>query len=174
VSRRTHPVDVPCVEGVGHDRQVNRRRLLTSLAVAVGIVLIVHAFLSGQTGTTTSPLASTDPAVVRQYPQPGELVLRQAAVGIELLPDYTGRLQIQGDGLAPVVIPDDQIFTGTADTTAGQEGSPTPRNRVIFQPGKGKEIESFPPGRQCIKATYWKVSEGDTAARTASWCFSVS
>ena len=96
--------------------------------------------------------------VVRVFPEPGAVALRQDAVGAELEFGWEGRIEIDRR-----VIPDDQI-----DAIAGI-------NRLSFTPGAEKEIVSLDEGRHCVSLTYWRTSDGeDDAGRPYSWCFTAA
>jgi len=94
--------------------------------------------------------------VVQQLiPTDGSKVLQQDKVGIKLADGYTGTLTANG-----IPVPDDQIDRVQA------------LNQVLFQPGDGKVVTAWPPGQNCMVATYWKFETGPTQSSTHTWCFS--
>ena len=96
--------------------------------------------------------------VVRVFPEPGVVALRQDAIGAELDFGYSGRLRVDRRD-----IPDDQI-----DAIAGI-------NRLSFTPGAAKEIESLDEGRHCVSLIYWRTSDGEeSAGRPYTWCFTAA
>ncbi|HTN78538.1 MAG TPA: hypothetical protein VMK16_02595 [Acidimicrobiales bacterium] len=134
---------------------VHWRRIGISALIAAALVTIVVGFMQVQTGdSTTTPV---DPAIEALVPQPGELVLRQSQVGVDLAPGYEGTLDIDS-----TPIPDDQLTINA------------PLNQVFYQPGPGKEFSQFAPGRHCVTAHFFKSVDGPDTARAYSWCFNVS
>jgi hypothetical protein len=96
--------------------------------------------------------------LVRVFPQPGTVALRQDAFGAELSFGYEGRLTIDRRP-----IPDDQL-----DKIPGI-------NRLSFAPGSGKEIESLDEGRHCVSLIYWRASESEEqAGQPFTWCFTAA
>ena len=96
--------------------------------------------------------------VARVFPAPGDVALRQDAIGAELDFGYSGRLRVDRRD-----IPDDQI-----DAIAGI-------NRLSFTPGAAKEIESLDEGRHCVSLIYWRTSDGEeSAGRPYTWCFTAA
>jgi hypothetical protein len=136
-------------------RHLDLRRLGTAALVALAITLFAYGLAHAKTGDDNAKLV--DPALEQQLPAPDSLVLRQSQVGVDLAPEYDGYLVIDGTR-----IPDDQEFKDTA------------LNQVFFTPRKGSAIEEFDPGRHTIQAVFWKIAEGEAAARSATWNFNVS
>ncbi len=137
------------------------RRLLLGGVVVVAVAAIVFGVTRGRTGPEVTV---TDAAVELQVPRPGELALRQAQVGVDLVAGYAGALVIDG-----VEIPPDQYTVadpGNLETN--------PLGQFFFQPGPGKEIEEFAPGDHTITAELWPVAEGRDRSRRVTWTFSVA
>lgn len=131
------------------------RRIVVVVAAVVAVGALVLAVTQSDTGPDT---AVTNPQPVEQLiPGRGELEVRQARVGIDLQPGYTGILVVNG-----VEIPEDQLEL--------VEGL----NQVLYQPGEGKEIEAFEPGQVCVVATYWREVETRDDGRSVRWCFDVA
>lgn len=87
-------------------------------------------------------------------------VPRQQPITVDLLPGWTGTLQING-----IEIPEDQLLRTE------------PLNQFSFQPGPGKEIERLPPGDVLAVAIIWRPLDGgsrDNPARSFRWTFRVS
>ena len=85
-------------------------------------------------------------------------MLRQAEIGIDLKPGWTGDLAVNG-----VPIPEDQVRRND------------PLNQVFFTPGPGKEIEQFNSGTVIVVASIWRPVDGETRddARQVVWRFKV-
>jgi hypothetical protein len=96
--------------------------------------------------------------VVRVFPKPSVVALRQDAIGAELEFGWSGRLQVDRRD-----IPDDQI-----DGIAGI-------NRLSFTPGPDKEIVTLDEGRHCVSLHYWPTAKGEEAAGPPyTWCFTAA
>ena len=126
--------------------------------VAGGLALVIAvcvAILATQSASPNS--ANLDDGVVEQLiPADGDKILQQEPVGIDLAAGYDGTLAVNG-----VPIPDDQLQR-------------VPQlNLVQFQPGPGKEIEQFPPGQNCVVATFWRSETGPGQSTSRAWCFTV-
>jgi hypothetical protein len=98
--------------------------------------------------------ALRDVAVRHVEPAPGDRVLRQTDVAIDLAAGYTAVLYIDDRRL-----PEDQL-----DRIVGL-------NRVSFTPGEGKDITELSAGHHCAKAELWQITIDDAPHRFYSWCF---
>lgn len=128
--------------------------------VVVAALLGVAAFLlyAGVQGQAEEPPVVRRAGVVRVFPEPGVVALRQDAIGAELEFGYAGRLEVDSR-----VIPDDQV-----DTIAGI-------NRLSFTPGSGKEIESLDEGQHVVTLIFWRTVDGETdASERYSWRFTAA
>lgn len=97
--------------------------------------------------------------LIRVFPLPGTVALRQDAVGAEIAFEYSGRLTIDRRD-----IPDDQL-----------DRIDVGRNRISFVPGPNQEIESLDEGRHCATLTYWVTADGEASAgRPFTWCFTAA
>lgn len=135
---------------------MDRRRIVTTLVLAAAIFAFIYAFTLQ--GEDADPASITHPAVEFVFPPPGApLEVRQAEVGVDLRPGWTGVLQIAG-----VEIPEDQLRRVDAE------------NQFFFQPGPGLEFEEFPAGQLCATAVIWPVDQDRNAADTVRWCFRVA
>lgn len=130
-----------------------RLGMLIALAIAVaGIAVITLAVLArGGDGP------SLDPAVEELRPAAGaESVPVQSSVTIDLedRPQYSITLRING-----VLIPEDEVLFSRS------------LNRLNYIVGEGQTIEELRPGRNCVQAEFYAITEGAAAARTVNWCF---
>lgn len=129
-------------------------RAVTGLALVVAAALLYFAF---DAGAPPEPPVRRG-AVLRVFPEPGAVALRQDAIGVELAFGYNGSLTIDRRP-----IPDDQL-----DVVEGI-------NRVSFTPGDGKDIEQLDEGRHCAEITYVAIPTEDATDTTPSapysWCF---
>ncbi len=128
-----------------------RQKLILLIPLAIAITAGVIAWLTGSTGT---PQAS-DAIVEEVLPARNSKVPQQSEVAIDLVPNWRAELTVNG-----VPIPVDQMAVIEAQSRFG------------FQPGAGKEIEALQPGRNCVVATYWPISNPEQRF-SRSWCFSV-
>jgi hypothetical protein len=130
------------------------RRVVIALLL-LGAVGLLYA--AGRNGNTDPEPIVTEGVVEAVIPGNGSpSVLRQAEIGIDLAPGWTGELNING-----VPIPDDQIRRND------------PLNQLFFTPGEGREIEQLPAGRVLVIASIWNFAEGETRedARNVTWSF---
>ena len=139
----------------GVARRIDLDKMGTAALVALALCLIALGISRTQTGDDDPSVI--DPAVEAQVPRPGDLVLRQSQVGVDLAPEYTGYLVIDG-----IRIPDDQAFIDPA------------LNQVFYTPHEGGDIEEFAPGTHRIEARFWKIAEDETTSRPVFWSFRVS
>jgi len=136
------------------DKIVTLPRVVMSVLLAFSAAAMYVAF----TEHDESPNPRLRPQAIRAVsPQPATLQLRQTEIFVELSPEFTGALTVNGKP-----IPDDQL-----DVIKGL-------NRYAFTPGKNKEIESLPPGRACAVVDYTPVDGSAATAGTYRWCFNVS
>ena len=130
------------------------RRSLYGFAV---IVAFLSLFLAFDRGRGEEPPVVRGP-VVRVFPEPGSVALRQEAIGVELAFGYDALIEIDAHP-----IPDDQL-----DRLTGI-------NRVSFTPGDGKEIETLDEGRHCASVRYFNAGDApEKASRPYSWCFTAA
>jgi len=154
-------------------RRVDRSRLLVSMGIALGIVLIVFGFASGITGDEARSFPA---AIERMSPADGDRVLRQAQIIVDFTTGYEASLNIDGIEL-PVTRLDELSSTGAQPAPGAQVELPAtavfdPGNNVIsFQPQPGALIESFTQGEHVATVRYWKILDGETKARTYQWRF---
>lgn len=151
-----------------------RTKVVIAVVLAVAIAAIVVAYLSTVEGgdsdvTVTGPggqvgqdTAERDPSGVEALiPADGAEILGQEAIGIDLVPGWTGELTLlPGNGVA-TTLPEDEVE---------RDGL----NRITYQPGPGKAIERL-TGDYCLVATIWDRVEGrDQTQRIENWCFSAT
>jgi len=156
-------------------RRLDLRTAGLSLLAAGALALIVLGFASAKTGKQAVTI--TDPAVERLIPKPGDLILRQSQVGVDLAPGYRGYLVIDGqviptyDVQAPNVSPGQNTNVGQPVDARYDPG----QNTVLYAPQVGATIEAFSPGPHTISAFFWRdgVDTRDQA-RHLTWTFSVS
>lgn len=137
------------------DRIVTVPRMVMSVLLAFALASLYVAFSEHD----ESPNPRLRPSAVRTVsPLPASLQLRQTEIFVELAPQFTAALTVNG-----IPVPDDQL-----DVIEGL-------NRYSFTPGEGKEIERLPPGRACAVVDYTPVAgaEGATGG-SYRWCFNVS
>jgi hypothetical protein len=130
---------------------ITARRVLISLLLGVAFAGFFYAFTRD---TDNQQPALRDVAVRHVEPTPGELVLRQTELVLELAAGYDAELFIDR-----VVIPRDQV------RRTGQ--------RFSFIPGEGKAFEELAPGRRCATAELWDTTVPGAPHRNYSWCFEV-
>lgn len=132
------------------------RRIAIIAAVVACFLAIGYA---GSLGSGPDEVRVTDAAVERLIPADGSPVaVRQAEIGVDLAPGWTGVLIIDG-----LEIPEDELRRVEAE------------NQVFFQPGVGKVIEALDEGPHVAVAEFWRTaSETRADARSVTWQFRVA
>ena len=154
-------------------RRVDRSRLLVSMGIALGIVLIVFGFASGITGDEARSFPA---AIERMSPADGDRVLRQAQIIVDFTTGYEASLNIDGIEL-PVTRLDELSSSGAQPAPGAQVELPAtavfdPGNNVIsYQPQPGALIEAFTQGEHVATVRYWKILDGPGKSRSYQWRF---
>lgn len=131
-----------------------RAGVIVALVAAAGFLYL--AFATGR--DEQAPVRRG--AILRVFPMPNTVALRQDAIGADLAFGYSAVISIDNRR-----IPEDQV-----DVVAGI-------NRWSFTPGSGKEFEQLPEGRHCASIEYVSASADPAAAnatRSYSWCFTAA
>jgi hypothetical protein len=153
-------------------QRLDKKLLVASLLIAIGLVLIGFAVSRGVTGNEAAHL----PAAVEEITPSFEAIQvpQQTTVIADLAAGYEGRLVI--DGVALPTIRADEV--GSQDVQPGEQVEIPPGVRfepgnatLSFTPGKGQAIENFDAGRHTVVVIYWKTIEGERAARSYTWSF---
>ncbi len=153
-------------------RPLDRGLLVASMLLALGLGLVVTAFATASTGRDSDGLP--DP-IELVSPGPGDNVLRQTAVSVDLMAGHSGRLVIDGVELETVEV------TATAEVEPGQDVGEDilvtrfdPGSRILtYQPQEGALIASFATGVHEVKVIYWNNAEPERA-RSFTWQFRVT
>jgi hypothetical protein len=170
--------DVPdataTVDAAGRSRRVNWRLLIVSLAIAIGLGLVVRGLMIGITGDERAAL----PDLVEQVaPVPDAVqALSQTNVYADLADGYTGRFVIDGTAIETANI--DEL--GTRAVEPGQQVDLPPvtiyepgNATLTFTPSDDAPISGFESGEHTIRLVYWRIDEGEQRARTFTWTFNV-
>jgi hypothetical protein len=155
-------------------RRVDRKLLAASLAIAVGLVLIVVALSQAVTGDEATQLP---PAIESITPAPDAVqVLRQTQVVIDLAEGHEGEVTVDGVALTTVRL--DEL--AAVDIEPGEQVDVPPgavfepgNGTLTFTPGEGAPIEEFEPGAHTVSVVYWRAVDGRDTARTYTWTFEV-
>ena len=155
-------------------RPIDKQLLLVSAGVALGLVLIVMGLQSATTGRD----AQNIPVVIEEMsPGPGDQVVQQAQISVDLVEGYEASLEIDGIALETTRLDELSAEGNEAlDPGAQVEIPPTaifdPGNYIIsFTPQEGAPIEVFSQGTHKATVTYWKMIDGKAKARSFSWEF---
>ncbi len=150
---------------------VTRRRVVSSLALAIAAALLVVGLQESQDGGVELR-RSRPAAVLRVFPGEDSASLRQEPIGAQLNDDFTGEIEVDGRA-----IPLDQLERPapiSADNAPAARGL-TALNQVSFTPGPGKDIEMLAPGRHTARLLFWrKVGETRAQAAPYVWSFTAS
>ena len=158
-------------------RRLDRGLLIASLAIAVGLLLIIFGFTTALTGDD-----GIDRPEAIESVQPVEnavQVLQQERVVVDLQAGYEARLVIDGIELPTTVIGQSDVDPFEQPAPGQQVDLPTtavfdPGNAVIsFQPVEGAPIESFTEGLHEVQVIFWKIEDGPDQALSYRWEFNV-
>ena len=125
------------------------RRLIIAM-----LLLIVAGSIFGLTrlsGGSSQPVSAVIESI---NPANGDSTLQQGQITVDLLTGWDGKFTIDQRE-----IPDNEVIK------IREQG------KLIFQPGKGKTLEYFPAGQNCVTLTYWQVATGPETSFTKPWCF---
>ncbi len=158
-------------------RRVDRGLLISSLVIALGLILVFFGLTTAITGDD-----GVDRPEAIESVQPVEnavQVLQQERVVVDLQPGYEARLVIDGIELPTTVI-------GQSDVDPFEQAQPgqqvdlpitavfDPGNAVIsFQPVEGAPIESFTEGLHEARVIFWRIEDGPEQALSYRWEFNV-
>jgi F0F1-type ATP synthase membrane subunit c/vacuolar-type H+-ATPase subunit K len=153
-------------------RRLDKKLILASAAIAVGLVMIGYALTSAVTGNEAAHM----PAAVEEVTPVFDAmqVPQQATVIADLAAGYEGRLIV--DGVELPTIRQDQI--GNIDIKPGEQIAVPPgaiyepgNATLTFTPGDGQAIDNFDEGRHTVTVIYWKILDGPDVSRSYSWSF---
>ncbi len=151
-------------------RRLDKGLLLASLAIALGMVLVIRGLAVGITGDDRVGLPEMIESV---EPVPEAVqVLGQTRVFVDLEFGYTGVLVIDGIEIETVNIQD------FATQVSGQQVSLPPvtifeggNSTLTFVPNDSAPIEEFSTGIHRVQLIYWEIDVGRERARSFSWFF---
>lgn len=159
----------------GVKRRPNRQNLLVSAGLGLGVAIIILGFRSAETGRDAQRL----PSVVETIsPGPGDEVLRQSQVFVDLVSGYNAVLII--DGVELPVTRLDELTKGPNVKPGSQVDIPPtaiydPGNCTIsYLPQDGAPIEEFTQGKHSAAIVYWKVTDDRSKGKSFSWEFSAN
>lgn len=155
--------------------RLDREKLFVSVAVGIGVVLMVAGFRTADTGDEGRNIPA---AIESMTPGPGDQVLRQSQIFVDFLDGYVAELEIDGILLETTRL--DELSAGGAVPSPGAQVEVPPtaiydpgRFTISFLPQAGAAIESFAQGPHSAVVRYWKAIDGPTKARTFAWDFTV-
>lgn len=155
-------------------RRINKELLAVSLAVGLGLTLVVLGFLSGTTGRDA--LGYPD-AILDIAPAPNDRqVLSQTEIRVDLADGYEAVLVL--DGVEVPTTPLTDIAGGLAEPGQQIDLPPTAiydqgNSLIRFTPSDGAVVESYAVGRHDVTVIFWEIEKGRNTARSYSWSFEV-
>ncbi len=158
-------------------RRLDRGLLISSLAIAIGLMLVIFGLTTALTGDD-----GIDRPEAIESVQPVEnavQVLQQERVVVDLKPGYEARLVIDGIELPTSVIGQSDVDPFEQALPGQQVDLPTtavfdPGNAVIsFQPVEGALIETFTQGIHEARVIFWRIEDGPEQALSYRWEFNV-
>lgn len=156
-------------------RPLNRQKLVVSTGVGIGLFLILTGVRSAETGRDAQRL----PDVIESInPGPGDEVLRQSQVFVDLVEGYNAELIIDGITLETTRLDE---LSAEANAKPGSQVNipPTaiydPGNFTIsFLPQDGAAIEGFEQGDHRATVVYWKVTDDKSKSKSFTWEFAAN
>ncbi len=146
-----------------------------SLAIALGIVLVVVGLSTSVTGKAAQKLPKEIENItpVRSATQ----VQSQERIEVDLITGYTGVLIVNGIELKTLGLDDAALVP----TKPGSQIELPPdvifepgNNTLTFTPTKGAAIEKFSTGVNTVTVIYWKQTDGRSFAKPSfTWQFDV-
>jgi len=137
--------------------------VLFGLLGAAAVVIGLFAW-AGTVADTDGPSGERHFSVEALFPTPGAQAPRQTQVGLDLAPNWTAELTINGR-----LIPLDQLEA--FDAALGRPNDPL--FRVVFDPTEGKEFSVLPQGEICVVAALTNLADDDQRA-IEQWCFTAA
>jgi hypothetical protein len=153
-------------------RRLDKKLIVASAAIALGLVMIGYALTSAVTGNEAAHM----PAAVEEVTPVFDAmqVPQQATVIADLAAGYEGRLII--DDVALPTVRQDQIVS--PDVKPGEQVKVPPgvlfepgNATLSFTPGSDQAIKNFAAGRHTVVVIFWKTIEGERSARSYTWSF---
>ncbi len=158
-------------------RRLDRGLLIASLAIALGLILVIWGFTTALTGD--DGIDRPDAIESVQPVENAVQVLQQERVVVDLQPGYEARLVIDGIELPTTTIGQSDVDPFEQPAPGEQVDLPTtavfdPGNNVIsFQPVDGALIESFTEGLHEVRVIFWRIEDGPEQALSYRWEFNV-
>lgn len=144
--------------GVYDQDMSKRQRIIFSALLGFGVVMLVVAAMSGA-GDDNDITVSGNPAIDALIPSRESEVLRRTEVGIDLAEGFAAALTIETSDGRTIPVPSDQLEENLQNL-----------GRFVFRPGDGKVLDVFPPQSNCVTATFWPITDRQSA-QTITWCF---
>lgn len=155
-------------------RRLDKKLLVASLGIAVGLVLIGYGLVVSVTGDERANM----PAAIEEISPAFDAIQvpQQTSIVVDLQSGYEGYLVIDGVRLPTIRLDDVSV-----DVQPGEQVTYPPGVRyepgnatLTFTPGADQEIESFAQGVHTVEVVYWKIVDGEDARRRSySWSFTV-
>ncbi len=144
-------------------------RIIGPALITLGVILVIFALLLTTRGSEDIRVEG-NPTIETLIPEANSEVLRQSAVGIDLISGYAAELTING-----IPIPPDQINVLRDEENPRESASTggsfsSTLNRFVFQPLEGRAVPELLGGRNCVVAEFWPLSD-PSSRRKIEWCF---
>jgi hypothetical protein len=130
---------------------------VATVSVALLLVLNLVVVLLNNADTSREQTTGLPATITSLQPRPGELIRPQDTITVQLRPELTGTLVLDGQ----------EIPEGQLSRVAGL-------GEVSFRPGPGKDLSELPPGTHTVTIEYWVATKPrPTHPATFSWSFRV-
>ena len=155
-------------------RRLDKKLLVASLAIALGLVLIGYGLVVSVTGDERAHL----PAQIEEITPAFDAIQvpQQSSVVVDLESGYEGYLEIDGLQLPTIRLDDVSVDVQPGEQVTYPPGVRfEPGNATLsFTPGAEQDIESFDEGVHSVTVVYWKTIDGENARRRSyTWSFTV-
>lgn len=128
------------------------------LVIIGGLALALAFFAAAVLVYVNSPDPNGLPVAIQSVsPEPGDEVLRQADVTVDLAVGYTAELMING-----IPIPESELFRVPA------------LNQLTYGPSQLNTIQTLLADRNCATVRYWLIAGSEADAASFDWCFDAS
>jgi hypothetical protein len=153
-------------------RRIDKGLLVASLAIALGLVLVVRGLAVGITGDERAGLPD-QVEVVEPVPDAVQ-VLNKTRVFVDLASGYTGVFVIDGVEIETIDIQE------YATQQAGRQVDLPPvtifeggNNTLTFIPNDDAPVDQFTSGLHRVQVIFWEIEVGRERARSFTWTFNV-
>ena len=153
-------------------QRLDKKLLLASAVIAVGLVLMVVALATAVTGDEAADLPPAIESITPVYA--AVQVPQQTAVIVDLAAGYEGYLVVDGVPIPTIRL--DEV--GRVDVEPGEQIDLPPgaifepgNATLSFTPGEEQAVDNFDAGPHTVTVVYWEPLDESSRARSYTWSF---